>query len=45
MRPTVMVVQDYMDKKKDREITYGETFFNSLKKYCERHNLSYRASL
>jgi hypothetical protein len=44
MRPKEMVVQDYMNKKNDGKITYGEKFFSSLQKYCERRNLSYRAS-
>jgi hypothetical protein len=43
MRPTQMVVQDYLDKKNDRKMTYGEKFFGSLKKYCEGHGISYNA--
>ncbi len=43
MRPKELVVQDYLDKEKDRKIAYGEKFFKSLQKYCERHNISYSA--
>jgi hypothetical protein len=45
LRPKKMVVQDYLNKKGDRNIVYGEKFFSSLQKYRESHGLPYTSLL